>query len=304
MGGQYCQRTISAAATYSCQSDYTRSGSSCYRYVFKNLTGRTCPTGYSVFFNGLYHLCRKKVTVSASVTYSCASGKLSGSSCVFTKSAAIKTTYSCSSGTLSGTKCVFTTAPTVRTTYSCTSGTRSGSECVFTTSPTVKTIHSCTSGSLSGTQCVFTTTPTTTITYDCNDAPAGYTLSGRNCVKTTTKPSTRPTIYHCDPGYTLDPESNTCSRTIVTTPTKITVYGCPSVPLGEPHYQLTTTATATGITRICKRTITIVAETTPTCPSAPEGEDPYVLTATTNSEGRSTYGCIQPTTTQDDEDTG
>ncbi|MCY3952268.1 MAG: hypothetical protein OXG69_06940, partial [bacterium] len=79
---------------------------------------------------------------------------------------------------------------------------------------------------------------------------------------------TRPTIYYCDAGYILNTgEDNTCSRTITTTPTEITVDGCPSVPTGEPLYKLTTATTATTTITTCTRTITIPATTPRSCPA-------------------------------------
>ncbi|MCY3842738.1 MAG: hypothetical protein OXH69_04280 [Acidobacteria bacterium] len=322
LGGQYCRKSVPAAATYSCPSGYTRSAATCHRYVYRSLTGATCPAGYSVIYNGLYFLCRKKLTAAATATYSCTSGRLSGSQCVFTATPTTEPVYSCTSGRLSGSQCVFTATPTTEPVYSCTSGRLSGSQCVFTATPTTEPVYSCTSGRLSGSQCVFTATPTTepvysctsgrlsgsncvstapptsTVTYDCDTAPAGYALSGRDCVKTTTRNPIPTTEHYCDPGYNPDPANNTCSRTITTTPTKITVDGCDSVPPGEPDYELTITTTATGTTRTCTRTITIAAETTPTCSTAPEGEPPYQLTVTDHGDGPE-YMCTQ----QQDDDT-
>ena len=349
LGGRYCSRSVSAAASYSCDSGYTRSGTNCYKYTYTSLTGSKCPTGSTLFYNGIFYLCRKKITTPATVTYSCSSGRLSGSKCVFTATPTSKTTYSCSSGrlsgtkcvftatptskttyscssgrlsgtkcvftatptskttyscnagTLSGSKCVFTAAPTSKTTYSCNTGTLSGSKCVFTAAPTSKTTYSCSSGRLSGSNCVFTTAATASIKYDCDDAPAGYTLSGEDCTKTTTEPPTRPTIHYCDPGYNHNPNNNTCKQPTITPATKLTAYGCPSVPPSEPRYRLVATTTATGTTRTCERTIAVAAATTPTCPEPAEGEDPYTLTVTTDSDGRTTHNCTPPA---DDEDGG
>ena len=156
---------------------------------------------------------------------------------------------------------------------------------MFTATPTWETTYSCRSGRLSGSNCVLTATPTVTVTYDCDSAPAGYTLSNQDCVKTTTRNPTPTTIYYCDPGYTHDPDNNTCGRTITTTPTKITTNSCRGVPPGEPNYQLTTTTTATTTTTTCTRTITTPARTgTPTCPGGynpvlNSGEDGITLTS-------------------------
>ena len=287
MGGQYCRKSAAATASYSCESGYTRSGATCYKYIFRSLTGTRCPAGYTLIHNGLYHLCRKKITTAATVTYSCSSGRLSGSSCVLTASPTSRVTYSCSSGRLSGSSCVLTASPTSRVTYSCSSGrlsgsscvltasptsrtvyscssgrlsgsscvltasptsrvtyscssgTLSGSSCVLTASPTSRTVYSCSSGTLSGSKCVLTAPPTTTVTYHCDDAPDGYTLSGQNCIKTTIETPSPTTVNYCDAEYELNTENNTCTKTVTTTPTKITTYSCAT---GQ-GYQLTTTTT-------------------------------------------------------------
>ena len=314
-----CEKTVAATATYSCSSGYTLSGTSCYKYVYTSPNGTTCPASYTLIYNGLFYLCRKKVTTTAAVTYSCRSGtlsgsrciltarptstvtyscrsgrlsgsrciltarptstvtyscrsgRLSGSRCILTARPTSTTTYSCRSGRLSGSRCILTARPTSTTTYSCRSGTLSGSNCILTARPTSTTTYSCRSGTLSGSNCILTARPTSTTTYDCDNAPEGFTLSGQDCVKTTTKPPTRPTIYYCDPGYTPHVESadgtTTCTRTIITNANKTIVEGCPAVPPGEPPYQLTITATATGTTRTCTRTITIAATASRSCPT-------------------------------------
>ena len=270
LGGQYCRKSVPATATYSCPSRYKRSGTTCYRYLYTNPSGTRCPTGYAIIYNGLFYLCRKKLTIAATVSYSCRSGRLSGS------------------------ECVFTATPTTETVYSCRSGRLSGSECVFTATPTTETVYSCRSGRLSGSKCISTSAPTSTVTYHCDNAPAGYTISGKRCVKTTTRTATQTTAYYCDRGYTHDTGDNTCSRTITSTPTEITVYGCPSVPPGEPPYRLRTTTTATTAAKTCTRTITIAAERgPPTCPPPPDGQRPYTLTVTDNGDGPR-HMCMQP----------
>jgi len=315
LGGHYCRKSTPATVTYSCPGGYTRGGATCYKYTYKSLTGAKCPAGYTAFFNGLIHLCRKRVTAAAETTYSCSAGRLSGASCVLTANPAAETTYSCSAGRLSGASCVLTANPAAETTYSCTAGRLSGASCVLTANPAAETTCSCTAGRLSGARCLRTAKPTATttysctagrlsgascvltaaakttttyscdkgtlsgkrcavtappeatVTYDCDDAPPGYTLSGADCVKTTTRQPTRPTINYCDPGYDLDTEDNTCSRTVTTTATKITVNGCESTPPGEPPYRLTVTTTATGAAPTCERTITIPATIPRSCPT-------------------------------------
>ena len=276
-GGQYCRKFVAASATYSCLLGYTRNGTTCYRYTYTSLTGIKCPLGYMVSYNGLVFLCRKKETTPAKVTYSCSSGRLSGS------------------------RCVFTTTPTTKTTYSCSSGRLSGSRCVFTTTPTTKTTYSCSSGRLSGTRCVLLSTAKVTVIYDCGDAPTGYVLSGRACIKTTMKPPTRAIMYYCDPGFTLSPVKKTCTQTIITKPSVLVVYSCPSVLPDEQPYQLTTTTSATGVNRSCTRTSTVGTETTPSCAATQEGEDPYKLTVTTDSSGHTIYHCTRSASIETDE---
>ena len=273
---RYCRKSVAATAKYSCLSGYTRSGTSCYKYLYRSLTGATCTAGYTVIYNGLIFLCRKKLTTAAAVTHSCSSGRLSGSKCVLTATPTAKPTYSCSSGRLSGSKCVLTATPTAKPTYSCSSGRLSGSKCVLTATPTAKPTYSCSSGRLSGSKCVLTATPTSTVTYDCDDAPDGYTRSDAECVKETTKPPTRPTIYTCPAAYTRNqPADNpagrpTCTKidiidaTVTTTPA-----GCPAVLDGGPPYQLYEDNVAGTIKHTCQRTITIDAVTikTYTCPT-------------------------------------
>ena len=292
LGGRYCRKSVSATATYSCASGYTRSGAICYKYTYTNLTGARCPAGYTLFFNGLYHLCRKRVTAAATVTYSCSSGTLSGSKCLFTAAPKSRTTYSCSSGTLSGSRCVFTAAPTPKTTYSCSSGTLSGSRCVFTAAPTPKTTYSCSSGTLSGSRCVFTAAPTPKTTYSCNSGTlsgtdcvliatpksrttyscSSGTLSGTRCVFTAA-PNTKVT-YHCNnapAGYNLS--DTDCIKTTTQAPTRPTIYTCLAT------YTRNEPADTTG-PPTCTRTETVDATVTTTpasCPTAPRDEPPYRL---------------------------
>ncbi|MCY4103686.1 MAG: hypothetical protein OXG55_10580, partial [bacterium] len=97
---RYCRKTVPATATYSCPSGYTRSATTCHKYTYTSPTGATCPAGYTLIYNGLYYLCRKKLTTAATITYSCSSGRLSGSNCILTAAPKTTTTYSCSAGTL------------------------------------------------------------------------------------------------------------------------------------------------------------------------------------------------------------
>jgi len=274
LGGQYCRKSTPATATYVCPGGYTRSGATCSKYAYKDLTGARCPAGYTVVFNGLVFLCRKRVTTPATVTYSCASGRLSGTDCVLTATPTATVTYSCAAGRLSGAECVLTATPKSTTSYSCTKGTLSDTDCVLTASPRSKTAYSCDSGALSGTRCVITAPPKATVTYDCDDAPPGYTLSGTDCVKTTTGQPARPTVYTCRGGYDRNEPPGgagppTCTKTdTVDATVTITPASCPAVPRGEPEYRLVTERVATATRRACIRTVTADATVTRTymCP--------------------------------------
>ena len=347
LGGQYCRKTVPATAKHSCPSGYARSGATCFKYTYTSPTGTKCPAGYTLVYNGIFHRCRKRLATPATVTYSCSSGRLSGSNCVHTATPKSETTYSCASGRLSGSKCVSTAAPTTETTYSCSSGRLSGSKCVFTATPaaemtyscaagrlsgtkcvhtatpksettyscaagrlsgsncvitappTLQEVHSCAEGTLSGSFCVLTAPPASTVIYDCDDAPAGYTLRGQDCVKTITRAPAPTTIRYCAPGYELS-APGTCTQT--SKATKTTVDGCRSVGHGEAPYALTSARTAAGTVNTCTRTITVAAETgAPTCPAPAENEAPYRLTVTAGSDGRTAYSCERPAET-DEED--
>ena len=317
IGGGYCRKvlTVAATATYSCPSGYTLSGTSCYKYLYASPTDGTCPTGYTPYFNGFAHLCRKKVTTTATVTYSCPTGySLSGTTCskTLTASPTVTTTYHCPTGySLSGTTCskTLTASPTVTTTYHCPTGySLSGTTCskTLTASPTVTTTYHCPTGySLSGTTCskTLTTSPNVTTTYHCNNAPPGYRLSGQNCVKTLTASPTVTTTYRCDTGYTLS--GTTCSKTLTTSPNVTTTYHCNDAP---PGYTLnpddntcsrTTTKQPTRPTihycdtgytlnaddNTCSQTTTTTPTTitTNTCPATPPDEPPYTPTTTTTA---------------------
>ncbi len=303
---RYCRRTVAATATYSCDSGYTLSGTTCYKYLYATPTGGTCPAGYTVFFNGFAHLCRKRVTTTATVTYSCDSGyTLSGSTCTRTVVPTATVTYSCASGyALSGQTCTRSVAPTASTTYSCPSGyTLSGSTCTHTTTPTSRVVYDCDdapagytlSGSncthsttpnfrtsyhcndappghtLSGSNCTDSVAPTSRVVYDCDDAPAGYRLSGSNCTD-----SVAPTTsYHCNdapPGYTLS--GTDCVKITTQAPTRPTIYTCPATYTRvEPTDNPTGPPTCTKIDIINATTTTTPAS----CPAVRPTEPLYQL---------------------------
>ena len=223
MGGQYCRKTTAATATYSCDTGYTLSGTTCSKYTYTSPTGTTCPSGYTPFFNGFAHLCRKKLTATATVTYSCTSGTLSGSSCVLTATPTSETTYSCTSGTLSGSICVFTTAPSF--TYDCDDApngyTLSDTDCIKTTTqaPTRPTIYTC---------------PATYTRIEPTDPTSAPTCEKIDIIDATviTTPASCPTAPN-DPPYQLYEEhvagtiKHTCERTITIDALTVTTHSCP-----------------------------------------------------------------------------
>ena len=302
---RYCKKTVAAAATYSCDSGYTLSGTSCYKYLYASPTGSTCPAGYTVFFNGFAHLCRKKVTTTATVTYSCNAGyTLSGSTCTRTVAPTATTTYSCASGyTLSGSNCTRSVAPTATTTYSCASGyTLSGSTCTRSVAPTSRVVYDCDdapagyrlSGSncthstapnfrtsyhcnnappghaLSGSNCTHSVAPTSRVVYDCDDAPDGYRLSVANCTHNTAPT----TSYDCDDaptGYTLS--GTDCIKVTTKEPTRPTIYTCPATYTRVEPTDTTSKPTCTKID-IINATVT----TTPaSCPTVRPTDPRYQL---------------------------
>jgi conjugal transfer mating pair stabilization protein TraN len=297
-----CERTVAAAAAYSCDSGYTRSGRFCSKYIYTSPRNGSCPAGYTAFFNGFAYLCRKKVTVAATVTYSCSRGyTLSGSRCTRRVAPTATTTYSCDAGyTLSGRTCTRRVAPTPSSTYSCDAGytlsgtnctrsvapdrsvvydcddapagyTLSGSNCVHSTAPRSTPSYHCNDAppghTLSGAYCVHRVAPDRSVVYDCDKAPAGYTLSGANCVHTTAPT----TSYHCKnapAGYTLSGTS--CVKTTTKPPTRPTIYTC------RADYTRTDTADKPTCTQI--DIIDATVTTTPRgCDATPPGEPPYQL---------------------------
>jgi hypothetical protein len=128
------------AVTYSCPSGFTDVGSSCVKTLTQPAT-LVCPAGYGL--SGA--TCSKTTTTTTRsttrVTYSCPSGRLSGTNCVLTASAVTTTEHRCRAGwSLNGSTCTKTTTSTTRSTttitYSCPSGRLSGTNCIITVPPT------------------------------------------------------------------------------------------------------------------------------------------------------------------------
>jgi len=230
LGGQYCRKSVAATAKYSCPSGYARSGATCYKYTYRSLTGATCPAGYTVIYNGLYFLCRKKLTKAATATFSCSAGRLSGSQCVFTATPTSEPVYSCSAGRKSGSNCVLTGTLTTTVTYDCDDA------------PSGYT--------LSDENCVKTTTknPSPTTDYYCDP---GYNHDSENnmCSRTITTHACR-TTYNPTITVTATGTTTSCTRTI-TIPAETGPPTCPAVPEGEPAYQLSVTDHGDGPEYTC-----------------------------------------------------
>jgi prepilin-type N-terminal cleavage/methylation domain-containing protein len=164
-------------ASASCPSGYSMNSSTtwCYKYVYVAAT-ESCPSGWTMSGAGNCY----QVAATPTTTYSCSSGKLSGTKC-----------YTCSSGTITGISCVTEASNIATTTYSCPSGyTSSGSGSSMTcyttntsyTSNNVTTTYSCPyGGTLSGTTCYRGY-------YQCSSG----TLSGSSCYGTWSSWSTTP----------------------------------------------------------------------------------------------------------------
>jgi len=277
LGARYCRKTLtrSATATFSCSSGYTRSGRTCWKYVYTAPRRGRCPAGYSWFYNGVVALCRKKLTTAATVTYTCPDDYArSGRTCTktLTASPTTITTYSCRdrTWTLSGRTCTktLTTTPIATTTYSCRDDTwtRSRLTCTktLTTTPTATHSYSCRDDTWTRSRLTCTKTltaiPKATTTYTCRDHT--WTRSGRTCTKTlTATPRTR-TVHYCQPAETREtidvgPTTSVfCTLTTTAAATTTTTYRCPTVAPGEPRYRLTTRHVGATTTRTCTRTIT------------------------------------------------
>jgi RHS repeat-associated protein len=125
-------------------------------------------------------------------TYACPAGStLSGTNCLTPSTvAASVSSYSCASGTLSGSSCVTTSISPGTASFSCPAGqTLSGSSCSATTTITTAGTpkYSCPSGyTLSGSSCSTqgTASQSATASFSC---PNGGTLSGSNCLGALTR---------------------------------------------------------------------------------------------------------------------
>ena len=124
--------------TYSCPSGFTDVGSSCVRTLTRPAT-LVCRSGYVLSGATCSKTTTSTTRSTTKITYSCASGRLSGTSCVVTTAGITTTVYRCRSGwSLTGSTCSKTTTSTTRSTtkitYSCPEGRVSGTDCIITVS--------------------------------------------------------------------------------------------------------------------------------------------------------------------------
>lgn len=235
----YTSANRKSNTTYSCDSGYTLSGSTCKKTqdAKKNYSSWGNPTRTyttSSYESPYTHDTEKKVLTGTNtvagkkiyayaiykrtVSYSCSTGTLSGTKCVTSKSANRNTTYtySCSSGyTAQGSGSSMRCYKTTNKNYSstCPLGySKSGNTCVATTSKISN--NTCPSGyTKSGSTC-YQKTSANTNTY----CPTGYIKNGNTCYK-----NTNITIEtSCPFGYTKN--GNAC----VTTTSVATKSGCPN----------------------------------------------------------------------------
>jgi hypothetical protein len=128
--------------------------------------------------------------------------------------------------------------------YICPAGTsQQGTQCVSTSVTPATVNYSCSSGTLSGSQCVSSSSSpaTATTNYSCSSG----TLVGASCIITSSTPATPSTSYSCSSG-TLSGSS--CITTSSTPATASSGYSCSSGTLSGSSCITTTTAPATATT--------------------------------------------------------
>jgi len=178
--------------SYSCPSGYTKSGSSCIKTIYSDISYGTsyqgCPGGQLVTSS-----CGSGCTKTQYV-YRCSKGLNS------------ITNYYCENGSTpnSNNQCKVTSTSTVNATakYSCSSDyTLNGSTCTKTKNAT----PTCAKGTLSGDKCVITNKDSIAATKTENKScPTGYKQDGNKCVSdgTATTNYIKNTTYTCEKGYT------------------------------------------------------------------------------------------------------
>ena len=202
-------RTVPASVNYTCPSGYIDAGNGCYRQTMvsaSSSTRYTCPSGYS-YSSGT---CQRTVTrigasggANCSITYEkdCTNGcrVVQKETCTYTADPTKKTTYSCANGRLSGSSCIIEDYANREENYYCPAGTRNGNVCVITENTTdiinPEVGYKCSEGKLSGNKCVISSNSEDVkdvkITYSCKEG----TLKDNKCVITKESPeSTKYTL--------------------------------------------------------------------------------------------------------------
>ncbi|WP_431286228.1 RHS repeat-associated core domain-containing protein [Roseateles chitinivorans] len=206
---------FSTAGTYGCSGDVA---AQLGEYEDESVPCLDAYGGYGLPF---MHVARKSnkllsCVFQAVVTYSCPQGtSLNGTQCTGSSSQPASVSYSCSSGSLSGTTCFSTSTYGAGVSgYSCNAGdSLGGSTCTHTASNNygATPIYSCSAGdSLSGTTCTHVangTYPAATIGYTCS---AGDSLSGSTCTHAVPNTYGATPIYTCNAGDSLS--GQTCTH--------------------------------------------------------------------------------------------
>ena len=270
---------------YYCSSGWTRSGSTCYRYVIRNGTlGYSCPSGWSRSGSTCYRYITNTVTRYGTLNYSCPSSwTRSGSTCyryitnTVTRYGTLN--YSCpSSWTRSGSTCYRYITNTVTRygtlNYSCPSSwTRSGSTCRRTvttvryTSPSSS--RSCSTGTLVSGRCW-------SYPAKVKSCPKGWTLRSGSCKRTLYASPTY--TYSCPQGRTL--RRTRCYTTATTTTTAATTTAT------------TTTSTTTTTTTTATASTTTTTANLPASPQVGTTTTTTTLTCTSPAVRVVALGCV------------
>ena len=319
--------TAAAIATYSCPVGQSLSGSTCVQTLVTTNGGAAnypCPAGTTLSGSN----CISTSNYTASPIYSCASGALSGSNCIVSKTTGA--IYACPSTHVihfTGVRNVcLTTAFTqsypynggpdyAQDDYSYNSGFYGGPEYYYDGysyedyAPVVgyATPLSCPSGqTLSGNSCLSTSTTQATISsYAC---PSGGTVSSGRCVTTTATSAT--VSYSCPAGQTLS--GSNCTQTTTTTSAATPAYACAAGYLlsgttcskttstsAMANYSCPTGSTLSGSNCTSSNNVTTTATVASySCPLGATLSGSNCLTASTTPATVNSYSCPATATLQ------
>ena len=257
--------SLNTSTDYTCPTGYTKNGTSCYKvYTASESTSYSCPSGYTR--NGSTCTKEESYNATANTSYTCSNGELSGDKCIVDKSykATASTSYSCpNGGTLNGKTCTKTETTAAKksisygswvytgTSYSksaggaytgdtskvvfegSVSGATCGSPCgnsgiwykYSSYSRTATTKYTCDKGTVSGSNCVTTSSyaASSTTSYSC---PNGGTRSGTTCILKSSTLASKKTTYTCPNGGSLS--GTKCIKTTTKNATATTSYSCPN----------------------------------------------------------------------------